>query len=140
MTRKDLQNVYNVNVVGPLLLAQALYDNVKASKGKQIVAISSGLGQISMNYSGFNHPAYKCSKAALNMAIKTLALESDSNKDQVIAVAVEPGFVQTDFSGNKDKATTSVDVSVKNMLTNVIDKKDLKSCTFYKTSGDVSPY
>lgn len=47
LNRADFMNVYNVNVVGPMLLAQALYNNVKSSKRKQIIGITSGMGSIS---------------------------------------------------------------------------------------------
>ena len=47
LKRDDFQNVYNINVVGPSLLGQALYDNVKKSNRKQIIGITSGMGSIS---------------------------------------------------------------------------------------------
>ena len=46
LTRDDVLNTFNVNTAGPMLLAQALYNNVAASTRKQIIGVSTGMGSI----------------------------------------------------------------------------------------------
>ncbi len=83
-----------VNTFGPVRLAAAFAENLKAAKGK-LVAISSLMGSIADSSGSFY--AYRSSKAALNMAFKGVAAEL---KDAGVTVAVlHPGWVQTDMGG-----------------------------------------
>ncbi|MCG8370063.1 MAG: SDR family NAD(P)-dependent oxidoreductase, partial [Proteobacteria bacterium] len=63
--------VLRVNALAPVQLAEALVDNVAASAQKKIVTISSRLGSIAETDTGLY--AYRTSKAAVNMAMATLA-------------------------------------------------------------------
>ena len=54
------------------------------------------MGSIAENSSG-NFYAYRASKAALNMVMKTLAL--DLAGQGITAVALSPGWVRTDMGG-----------------------------------------
>ena len=84
-----------VNSVAPTILAAALLPNLEAAGGK-LVAISSQMGSIEDNGSG-GYTAYRSSKAALNAAWRSMALDM---KDRPIAVAMlHPGWVQTDMGG-----------------------------------------
>ncbi|MBV9189486.1 MAG: SDR family NAD(P)-dependent oxidoreductase, partial [Betaproteobacteria bacterium] len=65
------EEVLRVNVLGAAALAEALIDNVAASKLKVIAMMSSRLGSITES-SGMTLP-YATSKAALNMLVKGLA-------------------------------------------------------------------
>ena len=67
--KQRFENMINVNVIGPCLLGQALYDNVKKSTRKQIIGMSSGLGSIGDATSNSYLP-YRCSKAGVNMMMK----------------------------------------------------------------------
>jgi len=137
LERDDFLKIYNVNVVGTMLLGQALYDIVKASKRKQIIGITSGLSSISDCGSNYAVP-YRCSKVALNMAFQSFKYKSEADKDGVHAMAVAPGWVQTDMGGSN--ASSTVEDSVKAMLDNVIDKykdEDKVSGGFYNYTGKV---
>ena len=134
LERNDYLNVYNVNVVGPMLLGQALYDNVKSSKRKQIIGITSGMGSISDCGSNSAVP-YRCSKAGLNMAFQAFKWESETKKDGIHAMVINPGWVQTDMGGSN--AQKPVTTSVKEMLDNVIDKyKENDNGGFYNYNGN----
>ena len=85
-------DTFAVNTVAPYLLAQSVLPQVRAAKGKMI-AISSQMSSISQTSGG--HIAYRTSKAALNMAWRTLAL---ANPDLACAV-LHPGWVQTRMGG-----------------------------------------
>lgn len=135
LQRDDFLNTLNVNVVGPMLLGQALFDNVAASTRKQIVGITSGMGSISDCGSNSLVP-YRCSKTAMNMAFQAFAKESEAKKLGVHAVTVNPGWVQTDMGGKN--ASKTVTDSVQEMLDNVIDKyAELDNGGFYNYSGKV---
>lgn len=83
------------NCIGPFLLARAVLPQVAAARGK-IVAITSGLASIGDNRSGGYVP-YRTSKAALNMAWRSLAIET--RRLGIIAAVLDPGWVRTRMGG-----------------------------------------
>lgn len=90
---RDWQVMMMINAIAPYQLGKALLP--KMVRGGKMVAISSGMGSIAENSGGWL--PYRTSKAALNMAWSTLALEA---KGQGIAVvAFSPGWVKTRMGG-----------------------------------------
>ena len=89
------EEVLRVNVLGAAALAEALVDNVAASKLKVIAMMSSRLGSIT-EASGITVP-YATSKAALNMLVKGLAANLQTKG--VVVVALSPGWARTDMGG-----------------------------------------
>lgn len=84
--RAEFHRVMDVNVYGALAVSQALIANVAMSKQKKIVAVSSGIGSIAMAPRiGTGPYFYRISKAALDMAMRSLAIDV---KDKGIIVAV----------------------------------------------------
>jgi NAD(P)-dependent dehydrogenase (short-subunit alcohol dehydrogenase family) len=94
--------VYNqvmaVNVLGPLKMVETFMPNVEASDQKKIISISSGQGSISSTFGG--QYFYRASKAALNMVMRSLAVEK--KKEGITIGLVSPGFVRTDFTKGLD--------------------------------------
>jgi NAD(P)-dependent dehydrogenase (short-subunit alcohol dehydrogenase family) len=88
--------VMRVNVYTPVACVEALVENVAVSTRKQIVMMSSRMGSIGENSAG-GEIVYRSSKAALNAATKSIAVEL--GKRGVTAIAVHPGWVQTDMGG-----------------------------------------
>jgi len=118
LNMEDAQRYFAVNAIGPMQVAQAFYDNVKASKLKQIVVISSDSGSFG---AGSKIPAlwhYKASKAALNMYFHTLAFET--KRRGVITVMLHPGMVATNPSTARLPGAMPTPDSVRQML-DVID-------------------
>lgn len=95
-----------INTLGPLRLAEAFVDNVARSERKLMVAVTSGMGSIS-DSSGGSY-AYRASKAALNMTFHNIGL--DLKNRGVIAIVINPGWVQTDMGGKH--APTKVEDSI----------------------------
>jgi NAD(P)-dependent dehydrogenase (short-subunit alcohol dehydrogenase family) len=91
-----------VNSIAPYLLARTCLDRLAEAKGKAI-AITSGMGSISDNSSGGYVP-YRSSKAALNMAWRSLAL--DTRRLGIICVLLNPGWVKTRMGGSGARMTT----------------------------------
>jgi NAD(P)-dependent dehydrogenase (short-subunit alcohol dehydrogenase family) len=109
---RDVLETFDVNAVGPLRIAVALRPHLRA--GSKLVHVTSGMGSITDNTSGGFY-AYRMSKAALNMASRSLAV--DLKGDGIISVVINPGWVQTDMGGGG--APTPVDESVRGILREV---------------------
>jgi NAD(P)-dependent dehydrogenase (short-subunit alcohol dehydrogenase family) len=87
---------FAVNSIAPLRVAQALMPCLQRGERKVIASITSGLGSIGDNTSGGSY-AYRSSKAALNMAMKSLSVELAPRGFSVFVIS--PGWVQTDMGG-----------------------------------------
>jgi NAD(P)-dependent dehydrogenase (short-subunit alcohol dehydrogenase family) len=89
-------DVFRVNAEAPVRMVEAFLPQLAASRRKLIVAISTLMGSIGDNTSG-GHILYRSSKAALNAAMKSLALDL---RDQGIGVLIlHPGWVRTAMGG-----------------------------------------
>ena len=91
---EEFMRVMRVNALGPLLVVRALADRLAGRK--LVAAVSSKMGSITDNGSGGVY-AYRASKAALDMVVKTLAV--DLSVRGITAVALSPGWVRTDMGG-----------------------------------------
>jgi len=100
--------VFAVNTMAPLRMAECFIENVARSERKILASISSTMGSIARNVEG-RHYLYRSSKAALNMAMKSLSI--DLRPRGVIAVAMCPGWVQTDMGGTNAPLTPEQSIS-----------------------------
>jgi NAD(P)-dependent dehydrogenase (short-subunit alcohol dehydrogenase family) len=122
---------FQVNTLGPLRVTSALLSMLRRSPGAKIANISSGLGSIDDNTSGGAY-GYRMSKAALNMASRSLA--SDLRGDGIVTVVLSPGWVQTDMGGSD--APTLVAESAAGLI-GVIDRLTLQdSGGFFDFRGE----
>ncbi len=87
---------FRVNVMAPVFLSRSLLTNLERSDRKVIAAVSSTLGSIAENTSGGMY-AYRSTKAALNMAMRSLA--HDVKSRGITVVSLHPGWVRTDMGG-----------------------------------------
>ena len=83
--------VIDVNTMGPMRVAEAFIEHVARSERKLIVTLTSGMGSISDNTSG-GSIAYRSSKAAVNMVMRSLAI--DLAPRGITCVVVNPGWVR----------------------------------------------
>ncbi len=127
--------LFNVNVVAPVKLANALKDNVAKSNDKKMVVISSQVGSIAENDSG-EMMYYRSSKAAVNQAWKSL---SNQWKDEGLTLTMmHPGWVQTDMGGPHADLTPQESVSG---MREVIDNLDhAQTGMFHDYSGREIPW
>jgi len=127
----DVLHTINVNSVGALRVVQAFLPNLKESSGRaKIVLTTSLMGSIDDNRSGGSY-AYRMSKAALNMAGKSMAV--DLADDGIDVLIVHPGWVQTDMGGSAARIT--VDDSINGMMKLVEKLGPEMSGTFWHTNG-----
>lgn len=87
---------FRINTMATLKMAETFAPHLARGKQKVIVAITSKMGSIADNVGGGSY-LYRSSKAALNMVVKSLAI--DLKPGGIIAVVFHPGWVQTDMGG-----------------------------------------
>ncbi|HEX7871632.1 MAG TPA: SDR family NAD(P)-dependent oxidoreductase [Sphingobium sp.] len=92
-----LAQVFAVNAIGPALVAKHFLPVMPRSGRTVFAALSARVGSISDNRMGGWH-GYRASKAALNMLVRTLAIEERRRNDRSILVALHPGTVDTALS------------------------------------------
>jgi NAD(P)-dependent dehydrogenase (short-subunit alcohol dehydrogenase family) len=92
----DVLRTLNVNTVGAVRVAGALLPNLRAGRTRKIVALTSGLGSLEQNTDG-GWVAYRMSKAALNMYVRSLA--SELARERFTCVVLCPGWVKTAMGG-----------------------------------------
>lgn len=85
---------FEVNAMGPLRVTQALLHLLE--RGAKVGLVTSRMGSIDDNSSG-GYYGYRMSKAALNMAGKSLS--RDLETAQVAVAILHPGMVKTDMVG-----------------------------------------
>jgi NAD(P)-dependent dehydrogenase (short-subunit alcohol dehydrogenase family) len=88
--------VLDVNTLGPMRVTEAFLPNLERGAGKKVVTITSKMGSIDDNGSGGSY-AYRTSKAAVNMAVKSLSI--DLAPRGITCIVVHPGWVRTDMGG-----------------------------------------
>lgn len=105
----DFLEVMRINALAPLLVARALRANLAAGTRKVLINISSRAGSLAEGTLDDDDGdyAYRCSKAALNMA--TVKLAQDFVRDGIAVISLHPGWVRTDMGG--DEAAIDVGVS-----------------------------
>jgi NAD(P)-dependent dehydrogenase (short-subunit alcohol dehydrogenase family) len=102
LTRGEFNHILDTNVVGTFMLTRAMLPQLRRGRRKIIINLSSNLGSIFQNDSGRRY-AYRCSKAALNMLTKTLAV--DLGREGFTCIAWSPGWVKTDMGGAEAELT-----------------------------------
>jgi NAD(P)-dependent dehydrogenase (short-subunit alcohol dehydrogenase family) len=88
--------VFDVNTMGPLRITEGFLDHIARGERKLVVTITSGMGSLADNTSG-GSIAYRSSKAAVKMAMRSAAL--DLAPRGIPCILVNPGWVQTDMGG-----------------------------------------
>ena len=116
------------NCVAPYLLARSVLPRVTDSKGK-LMALTSGMGSIGESSGGY--VPYRSSKAALNMAWHSLAIEV--KRMGVTAAVLDPGWVKTRMGGAN--APTPPEQSVREMRALIERLGPEDSGGFFKRDG-----
>ncbi len=91
-----LRNI-QVNTLPTLLLAKHFESVLKHDERAHFATISAKVGSIEDNRLGGWH-SYRCSKSALNMALKNISIEWRRRLANVCVTALHPGTTDTDLS------------------------------------------
>jgi NAD(P)-dependent dehydrogenase (short-subunit alcohol dehydrogenase family) len=86
-----------VNTLPTLLLAKHFDKHLKGMPNAVFATVSAKVGSIADNRLG-GWVSYRASKAALNMALKTIAIEWRMRLPKVCVAAVHPGTTDTQLS------------------------------------------
>lgn len=92
LTKEDISSVMKVNFEAPIILSQQLVKAKKLQKGASIIFVSSISGVYISSVAG---SLYSASKAALNGAIKGMAIELAAKGIRVNSV--NPGMIETNI-------------------------------------------
>jgi NAD(P)-dependent dehydrogenase (short-subunit alcohol dehydrogenase family) len=133
-TKEDLIGTFVTNVVGPVLLTQALVPLLEAGKPSRVINVSSRLGSVADMTDGW--AGYGISKAALNAATRKLAQALQSKGISVNAAS--PGWVRTDMGG--ENANLSLEEGAKNIVRLITDVPAKITNKFLAEGGGEIPW
>tara|TARA_R110001583_G_scaffold67490_8_gene192966 strand:+ start:12495 stop:13070 length:576 start_codon:yes stop_codon:yes gene_type:complete len=91
------QEIMNVNALTPMLWLQHLVPVLSHKMPIKIVVFNARVGSISDNRSGGWY-SYRASKAALNMLLKTAAIELSRRAKNIKIISFHPGTTDTPLS------------------------------------------
>jgi len=97
LSGEAMERAFRINTIGPALVAKHFLPLLSKDRKAVFAALSARVGSISDNRLGGWH-AYRASKAALNMMIRTLSIELARQKPKALCVGLHPGTVDTDLS------------------------------------------
>ncbi len=92
---ETIAHTFNTNVLGPLRLIQRAIPLMQKNNYGRIVNMSSALGQLAEM--GGNWPAYRLSKASINVLTRVFAAEIGPGNIKINSM--HPGWVQTEMGG-----------------------------------------
>jgi NAD(P)-dependent dehydrogenase (short-subunit alcohol dehydrogenase family) len=126
------REVMEVDMVGPVKVSETFLPNVLAGGRKKIVAVSSSLGSISETKGG--NYFYRTAKAALNMAMRTMAM--DLAPQGVVVALLSPGIVDTDFTAGARMPKIPVQDSAAGLIRQIEALTPDKAGQFIRYNGD----
>lgn len=142
-TRAEMQTIFDTNTIGPTLVTHAATPLLQKAKDPRIINVTSSLGSISTRLdpddvvSGANYPAYRMSKAGLNML--TTYIQMLGEVKGVKTWSFCPGYVITDLGDDRKlKESLGVDsseTSAKGILEIVQGKRDGEVGRFVEREG-----
>jgi NAD(P)-dependent dehydrogenase (short-subunit alcohol dehydrogenase family) len=127
----------SINSISPILMAKHFRNLLHRSDKPMVVSISSWLGSITTKDSMRGHYSYCTSKTALNMMNRAMSIELRA--EGIIAIVVNPGWVQTDMGGQT--ADLTPDQSVGGLIDNVLEKITIEETgNFFQWDGTRHPW
>jgi NAD(P)-dependent dehydrogenase (short-subunit alcohol dehydrogenase family) len=128
-----IRRQFEVNALAPLRVTAALKSRLE--RGAKVALITSRMGSIGDNGSGGFY-GYRMSKAALNMAGKSLAIDLAANG--VSVVILHPGMVKTDMTGAHGQVEP--EDAARGLLARIDALSPATSGTFLHANGEALPW
>ncbi|TDL20424.1 NAD-P-binding protein, partial [Rickenella mellea] len=132
-TKSHLFDTFQSNVIGTALVSQAFLPLLEQGNRKVIMNMSSGLGSLGSGFGPID-TSYSISKAALNM----LTYKQASERPDMVILAMDPGWVQTDMGG--PNAIIKPEDSVVPMLNLIKNATTGHSGRFFDSQGKSLPW
>jgi len=92
-----LEMIFKINTFAPALLAKHFVPRLTKNNKSVFACLSARVGSISDNRLGGWY-SYRASKAALNMMIKTISIETQRTNKNACIIGLHPGTVDTALS------------------------------------------
>jgi len=136
--------LFKVNTMVTPLLLKYFEHLLNKNTVNVFTTLSAKVGSIDDNHLGGWY-SYRASKAALNMILKTAAIEFKRKKNKCIVLAIHPGTTETELSKPFIKNTNykihSPDETAKNIIDNVImNLSESDSGKFLSWDGEEIPW
>ncbi|MEI7840764.1 MAG: SDR family oxidoreductase [Methylococcaceae bacterium] len=131
----EWQKTMTINVFAPVKMTEAFLPNLKLGSQKKVVAMSSLMGSLADNDSG-GSILYRSSKAALNAAMKSVAIDNRAN--ELAVLILHPGWVKTDMGGSN--APLEIPESVQKMRDTIANFTVAQSGEFLRYDGKSLPW
>ncbi|MBE9179926.1 SDR family NAD(P)-dependent oxidoreductase [Oculatella sp. LEGE 06141] len=140
----QLIRYFQINSIGAALLAKHLLPLLRHGDRSIFATLSAKLGSIGDNQLGGWY-GYRASKAALNMLMRTVAIEFERKSPKTIVVTLHPGTTDTRLSqpfqmNVPPEKLFSVERTVTQLLAVMADLKDGDSGQFFSWNGDRLPW
>lgn len=140
MDSETLLRTFQINAAGTFLLIQALLPHLLLAREAKVVLMSSRMGSVSNN----EHPnkaaggayAYRASKAALNIVVRSFA----ADVPEVVFVLCHPGRVETKLVKCVEEGAIPAEESVDLMMPLIAKWGRDDSGRFYDRFGEVLPW
>lgn len=143
ITQAGLNEIFSINTFGPIHLIQAL-EPYLCFDYLRIGVVSAKIGSITDNHRGGWY-GYRASKAALNMMLKTLAIEWGRLNQNIAIIALHPGTVDSPLSKPFQKNIPDAQLktpqqSGKHLLAIIDQSQPKDSGQLFDWSGNILPY
>jgi NAD(P)-dependent dehydrogenase (short-subunit alcohol dehydrogenase family) len=129
------QEAMTINVFAPVKMTEVFLPHLKRGTQKKVVAISSLMGSMTDNGSG-GSILYRSSKAALNAAMKSIAIDNRAN--EIAVLILHPGWVKTDMGGSN--APMEIPESIQKMRDTIANFTLEHSGEFLRFDGASLPW
>jgi len=141
---QNLMRAFETNALSALLLAKAVEPLLRESGAPVFTSLSARVASIGDNRLGGWY-AYRASKAALNMLIKTLSIEWSRLTPKITCVALHPGTVRTPLSepfvrGRDDDGVFSPARAAEQLLGVISSLQPAQTGNFYAWDGQQIPW
>jgi len=136
-----LARVMAVNAIGPALLVKHLHELLPVRERSLLAVMSARVGSIGDNRKGGWY-GYRASKAALNMFMRTAAIEVARRRPLAVLAALHPGTVRSGLSAPiiGDADATAPDDAARHLL-QVLDGLDASQTgSFHAWDGQPVPW
>ncbi|NEU80885.1 SDR family NAD(P)-dependent oxidoreductase [Nostoc sp. UIC 10630] len=141
---ENLLRYFQINSIGAVLLAKHLLPLLRHGERSVFASISAKLGSIGDNQLGGWY-GYRASKAALNMFMRTAAIEYKRSCPKALIVTLHPGTTDTRLSRPFQKNVPaeklfSVERTVTQLLTVIEQLQEGDSGQFFSWDGSRLPW